>query len=111
MFLPRKLSNEPAARLSSTHWSGFSLRLLKKIDVPGAILLLSACLLLATALQLAARGASFAAPEVLPFLIVSGAMWSGFVVWEWFITTRREIPEPVLPWRFVQSRVSIGMIL
>lgn len=111
IFLPRKLPKEPAASLSSKHWSGLSLRLLKKVDIAGALLLLGACLLLATALQLAARGASFAAPEVLALLIVSGAMWGAFSLWEWFVTTRRSNPEPVFPWRFFQSRVSMGMIL
>lgn len=111
LFLPRRLPNEPAANAASTHWSGLSLRLLKKVDFLGALLLLGACLLLATALQLAAQGASFAAPAVLPLLILSGAMWSGFIVWEWFVSTKRSNPEPIFPWRFFQSRVSIGMIL
>jgi hypothetical protein len=111
LFLPRRLPNEPSAHAVSAHWSGFSLHLLRKVDILGTLLLLGACLLLATALLLAAEGASFAAMEVLPLLIFAGMMWIGFPVWEWFITTKRSTPEPVFPWRFFQSRVSLGMIL
>lgn len=111
LFLPRRLPNEPSAGTSTSHWSGFSVRLLEKVDILGALLLLGACLLLATGLQQVAEGASFTAAEVLPLLIISGVMWIGFVIWEWFITTKRTIPEPVLPWRFFQNRVKLGMIL
>ena len=111
MFQPRRLPNEPSARAATSHLSGLSTQLLQKVDVLGALLLLGACLLATTALQLAAQGLSFVARQVLPLLIFSGVMWAAFVAWEYFITTKRSIPEPVLPWRFFQSRVILGMIL
>jgi hypothetical protein len=84
---------------------------MKKVDVLGALLLLGACLLIATGLQQAAQGASFSAPDVLPLLIFSGAMWAGFLTWQWLVTTKRTAPEPVFPWRFFKNRTIISMIL
>ena len=110
-FFPQRLPNEPSARSVATHWSGVSLRLLQKVDIVGALMLLGACLLITTALELAAEGTSFASTVVLYSLVFSGVGWVGFVAWEWVITTRRSVPEPVLPWRFFQSRAMLGMIL
>jgi uncharacterized BrkB/YihY/UPF0761 family membrane protein len=92
-------------------WGHFTRSSLKRIDVLGTILLLGASVLLITPLQQAADGASFGSTLVLPLLVISGLMWIGFVAYSWFITKKRELPEPVFPWRFASSRVAMGMIL
>ncbi|RDL32028.1 uncharacterized protein BP5553_09430 [Venustampulla echinocandica] len=103
----------PAQKHSATPLVGniWSLKNLQRIDFIGATLLLGGCVLLVTALQQAADGISFAAAVVLSLLILSGVFWVAFVIWQWFITTKRELPEPVFPWRFFSSRVFMGMIL
>lgn len=84
---------------------------LRKLDFLGAGLLLTATLLLITALEEAGVRFAWRSPFVITLLIVSGLLWLAFLAWE-FRTTRAEaIQEPVFPWRFVQSRIWIGMLL
>ena len=92
-------------------WGHFTLKSLQRIDVLGTILLLGASVLLIRSLQQAADGAAFGSTLVPPLLVFSGLMWIGFLLWSWFITQKRELPEPLFPWRFVTSRVAMGMIL
>jgi hypothetical protein len=92
-------------------WVRFTLKSLQRIDVLGTILLLGASVLIITALQQAADGAAFGSALVAPLLVFSGLMWVAFLLWSWFVTQKRELPEPVFPWRFVTSRVAMGMIL
>ncbi|TVY23362.1 Efflux pump [Lachnellula hyalina] len=99
-----QLSNNPPP-------SKFSFQSLNRVDGLGAMLLLGASVLLITALQQAADGKSFAAAVVLPLLVISGVMWVAFVAWSWFVTTKRTLPEPIFPWRFIKSRVCIGLVL
>lgn len=102
-YLEQLSNNPPPAK--------FSLQSLNRVDGLGAMLLLGAGVLLITALQQAADGKSFAATVVLPLLVISGVMWVAFVVWSWFVTTKRTLPEPIFPWRFIKSRVCIGLVL
>lgn len=111
-IMPRRLQTEPSAsRATSPGWHGFAPGTLKRIDFLGAFLLLGACLLLVTALEQAAAGISFAERKILPLLILSGLMWTAFLIWQWYATTKLSTPEPVLPWRMLTNRVFLGMIL
>ncbi|TVY91258.1 Efflux pump [Lachnellula willkommii] len=101
-YLAHLSNNPPPAK--------FSLQSLNRVDGLGAMLLLGAGVLLITALQQAADGKSFAAAVVLPLLVISGVMWVAFVGWSWFVTTKRTLPEPIFPWRFIKSRVCIGLV-
>ena len=92
-------------------WGHFTLKSLHRVDVLGAIFLLGTCVLIVTALQQAADGASFRSALVMPLIILSGIFWVVFLSWSWFVTVKRELPEPVFPWRFVTSRVALSMIL
>lgn len=110
--MPAKLAKEPSAQHSMTSIEGtFSLRSLRRVDILGSLLLLGACLLLATGLQQAAQGIAFSAISVFVLFIFSGLFWIGFVVWQWFVTTKRTVPEPVFPWRFFQRFTTMGLIL
>ncbi|KAI1804893.1 MFS general substrate transporter [Daldinia bambusicola] len=108
-LFPRPLWNEPVAKEVDTE--SLRHRLLKHLDILGAILLLGACLLLSTGLQQAALGYSFDSAFVLPLLVVSGVFAVAFFTWQWYNTTRRTEPQPVFPWRFCQSRIRMGIIL
>ncbi|OTB15832.1 hypothetical protein K445DRAFT_300593 [Daldinia sp. EC12] len=108
-LFPRPLWNEPVAK--EVNLGSLGRRLLKHLDIIGAILLLGACLLLATGLQQASLGYSFDSAFVLPLLVLSGVFGVAFFTWQWYITTRRTQPQPVFPWRFCQSRIRMGIIL
>lgn len=109
-LFPRPMFNEPAAKLS-TQKDSVARNIIKRLDMVGTVLLLGSCLLLATGLQQAALGYSFSSAFVLPLLVCSGPFCIAFFTWQWFITTRRSLPEPIFPWRFCQSRVRFGTIL
>lgn len=66
---------------------------------------------LTTALQQASEGFSFGSGFVWPLLLVTGFFFVGFLTWQWYATTRRTVPEPVFPWRFLVHRASISIIL
>jgi hypothetical protein len=103
---PAKLSVESAA----TNDSKISKESLRRIDIVGSAFLLGSCILLSTGLQQAALGYGWTSFFVLPLLLVSSPVIAAFLTWEWYVT-KREIPEPVFPWRFCQSRICLGMIL
>ncbi|PVI00423.1 MFS multidrug transporter-like protein [Periconia macrospinosa] len=89
----------------------FSSESLRKVDVLGSFTLLGASILLSTGLQQAEVGFSWHSAVVLSLILSSIPFIAVFLVWEWFVTTRREAPEPVFPWRFIQNRIRIGMII
>lgn len=84
---------------------------IKKIDFLGCFLLLTATITFLTALQEAGLRHSWRSPIILAFLVVSGVVWACFLGWEWFINQKGGIIEPVFTWRFVKSRVFMGMLM
>ena len=89
----------------------FSRSSLKRVDFPGALFLLIATLLLVTALEEAGSRFPWKSAFVITLLTASGLLWVIFLAWERFVTKAERLREPVFPWRFVQSRVWIGMLL
>jgi hypothetical protein len=89
----------------------FSKKNFKRIDVLGTFLLLAASILMVTAFEEAAHGRAWDSALVISFLVVSVVLWVIFALWERRITLSGSFQEPVFPWRFLQSRVRIGMIL
>ena len=104
---PKQLSREPVANRAA---ESFSQRL-KRFDILGGILLLAVTVPLTTALQQAAQGIKFSSVLVWPLLLVACLALLGFLSWQWYITTKRQFPEPVLPWRFLQNRACVGIML
>ena len=84
---------------------------LKRVDILGAVLLLGISVLVVTALQQGADGKSFRAPSVLALILMSGIFIVAFLLWQWFVTTKRQNPQPILPWRIITNRICVGMIL
>ncbi|KAF2441993.1 MFS general substrate transporter [Karstenula rhodostoma CBS 690.94] len=84
---------------------------LRKVDLLGSITLLGASILLSAGFQEAELGLSWRSGVVLSLILCSIPLIAVFLIWEWFVTTRCEYPEPVFPWRFLQSRIRIGMII
>lgn len=84
---------------------------LKRVDFPGAIFLLVATLLPVTALEEAGSHFPWKSAFVITLLAVSGLVCVAFLAWERYVTKAKRPREPVFPWRFVQSRVWIGMLL
>ncbi|KAK7186533.1 hypothetical protein DPSP01_002037 [Paraphaeosphaeria sporulosa] len=104
---PKQLSREPVANRAAES----VIQRLKRFDVLGGMLLLGITVPLTTALQQAAQGIAFSSAFVWPLLLVAGLSLLGFLSWQRYITTKRRFPEPVLPWRFLQNRACVGIML
>lgn len=88
-----------------------SKKVAKRLDSFGAALLLLATLFLVAALEEADVDYPWKSSFVITLLTISGLSWIGFLLWSWHTTLRAGVREPIFPWRFVQNRVLIGMLL
>lgn len=84
---------------------------ISNLDVPGAVLLIAALVLLITGLEQAASLLTWTRADVLGPLIASGPAWILFLASQWWSTRPDNRAEPLFPWRFLQSRPMIGMLL
>jgi hypothetical protein len=82
----------------------------KSVDFIGAGLLLTATLFLVSALQEAGVDYAWKSAFVITFLAIAGIAWILFFLWERWVTLFSKTIEPVFPWRFIRSRVWLGMI-
>lgn len=89
----------------------FSRQALKRVDFLGATLLLAASLLLITALQEAGIQYQWSSPLIVVLLVFAAVFWIAFAAWEYWISSSTGVIEPVLPWKLVNDRVRIGVIL
>ena len=80
-----------------------------RIDVPGTIALVSATVFLVAALEEANSQYTWGSTFVVISLVVSCISWAAFFTWSWWTTGSAALREPVFPWRFIQSRVCIGL--
>jgi hypothetical protein len=88
-----------------------SRKAIKRVDFVGATLLLSATIFIVTVLEETGFDYKWKSPFAIVLLIASIFSWVLFIVWSWKVTTTDGVVEPVFPWRFMQSRVAIGLIL
>ncbi|KAK9413398.1 putative Major facilitator superfamily (MFS) profile domain-containing protein [Seiridium unicorne] len=84
---------------------------IQRLDYLGTILLLVATVFLVAALEEADLAYSWSSPFVISLLIISGLAWIAFLLWERHITLEAKVREPMFPWRFLCSRVWVGMLL
>jgi len=88
-----------------------NVKALPRVDIIGATLLLGICIFVVTPLQFAVTGDSFGSTINIVLFIFAGVFLIAFMFWERFVTTKRELPEAVFPWRFFLDRRIMGMIL
>lgn len=95
---------------------GFSLRqyigeTVQRVDFLGTGLLLVATLFLVASLEEVNHEFAWRSAFVITLLVISGIAWILFLVWERQVTLHSDTREPVFPWRFVQNRIWMGMLL
>lgn len=83
----------------------------RKIDFLGAILLLSASLLFVSAMEEGGTEYAWKSSVVLSLLCLSVVLWILFFVWQKTADRRQDTHEPVLPWRLLQDRFTMGFLL
>jgi hypothetical protein len=74
-------------------------------------MLLVATTLLVTVLEEANRDYQWRSAFTITLFVISGLTWMVFLAWERRVTLYSEHVEPVFPWRFIQSRVWLGILL
>lgn len=84
---------------------------LARLDIPGAVLLLFAVLSLTSGFEEAGSLFPWRSAYVISLLVVSGVFWALLLAWEYYVTSRDSVREPVLPWRFVTQRLIGGILL
>lgn len=82
-----------------------------KIDLLGATVLLAATVLLVAAFQQAGVEFPWRSAFVVCLLVTSGLLWLAFIGWEWWVTRVEGTIEPIFPWRFLKSRIWMGLLL
>lgn len=109
--LPADLRHGQATR--QQQGPGYIKRILQRIDGLGTVLLLGASLLLITALQLAGDQYAWSSSVVVALLVIAAILFASFFTWEYMISNkpRRNLREPVFPWRFFSNRVWLMMLL
>lgn len=102
---------------SSTNSKSFAMKeiftrsSLQRLDLLGAGLLLTASLLLVTALVEASTEFAWSSGVIISLLVLSAVAWMGFLFWEWYISKSNGKQEPIFPWRFFYNRAWMGMLL
>jgi ABC-type uncharacterized transport system permease subunit len=89
----------------------FSRQSLKRVDFLGTALLLSATILLVTVLEETGWNYAWGSAFSIVLLVVSVVSWALFLGWSYKITKEDGVREAVFPWRFMQNRVCIGLLL
>lgn len=89
----------------------FSQKQTRRVDFLGTALLLSASILLVVVLEETGIHFEWRSAFAIAVLIVSCLSWLGFLVWSWKVTRTEGVREPVFPWRFMQSRVFMGILV
>ena len=89
----------------------FSKKQILRVDFLGTTLLLSASILLVVVLEQTEIQYEWSSPFAIVVLIVSALSWIGFLAWSWKVTRSEGRCEPIFPWRFMQSRVCIGLLV
>jgi MFS family permease len=101
----------PAAQRTSILKKFTSVQNLKKTDWIGTLLLLTAMVLLVASMEQAGLGNDWNSALVLSMLVISVVLWLAFTAWERRLTLRSGLREPVMPFRFLQSRATLGAII
>lgn len=86
-------------------------RAMDRLDIPGCVLLLLATMSIVAGFQEAGSRFSWGSAYFITLLVVSVLLWLALVVWERRVTLADATREPVLPWRFLTSRVIVGTLL
>lgn len=92
-------------------WRGFSRKSLKRVDFLGVALLLAASFSFVAPLEEAGIHFDWNSSFVISLLILSGLLWIAFLALEKKVTAASSVREPIFPWRFMESRVRVGLIL
>lgn len=82
-----------------------------RLDIFGAFLFLAATVLLVTGVEEGGTRFAWKSVATICMLVFAVVCWTGFLVWERYVTLGEGKLHPVLPWRFICTPSTIGLLL
>ncbi|KAF9893068.1 hypothetical protein FE257_012479 [Aspergillus nanangensis] len=113
-FIPTGFPNYPSEGAASQSTAFYdqawtkARSFLRRVDIIGVIILLTASSFAIAALQEGNYGHSWKSGLVISLLVISGICWILFPLWERFLSRSSLTFEPVLPWRLMFNRTFLG---
>ena len=92
-------------------FTSFGMAAVRKLDFLGAFLLLAASVLFVSALEEGGTEYSWRSTVVLSQFCISILLWILFFAWQNFASGPHIAHEPVLPWRLLTNRITLGFLL
>jgi hypothetical protein len=83
----------------------------KSLDIVGAFFLLGASLLLATVLLEAGVSFEWRSAAAISLFVISGLLWIGFVLQEWWLSKSSSLTQAIFPWEFFKNKAWMGTLL
>lgn len=88
-----------------------SMAAVRRIDFLGGFLVLAASILFVSALEEGGTGYAWKSSVVLSLLCLSIVLWMLFFLWQKVASGRGDAHEPILPWRLLTDRFTMGFLL
>ena len=89
----------------------FTMAGVQSIDFLGAFLVLAASILSVSALEEGGTEYPWKSSVVLSLLCLSVILWVLFFLWQKVLSGRADAREPILPWRLLTDRFTMGFLL
>ena len=89
----------------------FNMTGVRSIDFLGAFLVLAASVLFVSALEEGGTEYPWKSSVVLSLLCLSVVLWILFFLWQKVASDRGDAREPILPWRLLTNRFTMGFLL
>ncbi|MCJ1233481.1 hypothetical protein MMC14_001439 [Varicellaria rhodocarpa] len=99
------------AKKSDGMFRSFSVAAARKVDFLGVFLLLAASILFVTAVQEGGTEYQWNSAVVLSLFCISMVLWILFFCWQKLASGRQNTHEPILPWRLLTDRLTMGFFL
>lgn len=88
-----------------------TITLRNRVDYPGFLVLLAACVLLILAIEEAGTEYAWSSALVITCLVIAGVLFILFITWQWYMDHSKSQRDPVFPWSFTKKRVLMGAYL
>ncbi len=111
LFISLPASFPYQSDVSQSMFTSFGMAAVQKLDFLGAFLLLAASVLFVSALEEGGTEYSWRSAVVLSQFCISILLWILFFAWQKVASGPHIAREPMLPWRLLTNRITLGFLL